>query len=101
MMGRPPKSPLSPSTPLFRFMTEVTERVRPPLERVADDLARTLELERLQKELVAGCELGRPSVRCGFVTLYEGDRKSTRLNSSHQIISYAVFCLKKKKTKFT
>ena len=55
-------------------MTEVTERVRPPLERVPDDLARTLELERLQKELVAACEQGRPSVRCGFVTSYEGLR---------------------------
>src|SRR5207244_5372888 len=33
--------------------------------------------------------------------LYEVDRKSTRLNSSHQIISYAVFCLKKKNTKHT
>src|SRR5438552_5920558 len=32
---------------------------------------------------------------------YSGDRKSTRLNSSHQIISYAVFCLKKKKTNAT
>src|SRR5258708_11001814 len=33
-----------------------------------------------------------------LVGLYKVDRKSTRLNSSHQIISYAVFCLKKKKT---
>src|SRR5207244_10990395 len=33
----------------------------------------------------------------GTVTLFAGDRKSTRLNSSHQIISYAVFCLQKKK----
>src|SRR5258708_16334992 len=32
-------------------------------------------------------------------SLFQGDRKSTRLNSSHQIISYAVFCLKKKKNK--
>src|SRR5258708_9530553 len=34
----------------------------------------------------------------GHQTANDGDRKSTRLNSSHQIISYAVFCLKKKKT---
>src|SRR5258708_27761716 len=34
-----------------------------------------------------------------LVTVTDPDRKSTRLNSSHQIISYAVFCLKKKKTK--
>jgi hypothetical protein len=55
-------------------MTEVTERVRPALAKVTDDQARTLELERLQNEIVAGCEQGRPSVRCGFVSLYEGLR---------------------------
>jgi hypothetical protein len=55
-------------------MTEVTERVRPVLAKVTDDHARTLELERLQNEIVAGCEQGRPGVRCGFVSLYEGLR---------------------------
>src|SRR5207244_13025072 len=37
------------------------------------------------------------AIRCARIALAGGDRKSTRLNSSHQIISYAVFCLKKKK----
>lgn len=55
-------------------MTEVTEQVRPALAKITDDRARTLELEKLQKELVAKCEQGRPSVRCGFVSLYEGVR---------------------------
>jgi hypothetical protein len=55
-------------------MTEVTERVRPTLAKVSDDRARTAELERLQKELVAACEQGRKGVRCGFVSLYEGLR---------------------------
>lgn len=55
-------------------MTEVSERVRPELEKVKDDKARTLQLEKLQKELVASCEQGRPSVRCGFVSLYAGLR---------------------------
>src|SRR5207244_10330311 len=44
-------------------------------------------------------ELGDLGYKFIFITLYAahaGDRKSTRLNSSHQIISYAVFCLKKK-----
>src|SRR2546422_5905614 len=36
---------------------------------------------------------------CGSVTVFPADRKSTRLNSSHGYISYAVFCLKKKKKK--
>ncbi|MES1186712.1 MAG: S46 family peptidase [Myxococcales bacterium] len=55
-------------------MTEVTERVRPELLKVTDDRSRTSTLERLQKEIVAGCEQGRPGVRCGFVSLYEGLR---------------------------
>jgi hypothetical protein len=55
-------------------MTEVTERVRPALAKVTDDRARTAELERLQKELVAACEQGRKGVRCGFVSLYDGLR---------------------------
>lgn len=55
-------------------MTEVTERVRPALAKISDDKARTLELERIQKEIVASCEQGRKGVRCGFVSLYEGLR---------------------------
>src|SRR5205814_2511759 len=47
------------------------------------------------------CGLARPETTCGFVhfprKMNEPDRKSTRLNSSHLGISYAVFCLKKKK----
>src|SRR5258708_33827841 len=38
-----------------------------------------------------------PTLRCATTRRWTGDRKSTRLNSSHQIISYAVFCLKKKR----
>src|SRR5258708_15166390 len=41
----------------------------------------------------------RPAVVVGICKITRTDRKSTRLNSSHQIISYAVFCLKKKKIK--
>src|SRR5258708_2263838 len=41
---------------------------------------------------------GAVAVRLGEADVLQTDRKSTRLNSSHQIISYAVFCLKKKKT---
>src|SRR5258708_20869589 len=44
--------------------------------------------------------IARGALRPGGAVV-EGDRKSTRLNSSHQIISYAVFCLKKKKTRAT
>jgi Peptidase S46 len=53
-------------------MTDVTAQVRPALAQVADDKARKLELEKLQKEHVARCEQGRKDVRCGFVSFYGG-----------------------------
>jgi len=55
-------------------MTEVTERIRPVLDKVQDDLARQLEFERLEKEIVASCEKARPGVRCGLVSMYAGLR---------------------------
>src|SRR5438552_5797300 len=74
MIRRPPRSTLFPYTTLFRSL------VAGRGERAADLLVRPVRRE---------VEAFR------FSTL---DRKSTRLNSSHQIISYAVFCLKKKKS---
>src|SRR5438552_11602841 len=71
MIRRPPRSTLFPYTTLFR--SRYSGAAAPALAR---DVLRTLEMHF-------------SSVR--------KDRKSTRLNSSHQIISYAVFCLKKKK----
>src|SRR5258708_27205667 len=82
MIRRPPRSTLFPYTTLFRSL-EAAEL--PSLSR----FAQTLGLAALV-EVHDGEELQR--ARPGQV-----DRKSTRLNSSHQIISYAVFCLKKKK----
>ncbi|HKO50200.1 MAG TPA: S46 family peptidase [Polyangiaceae bacterium] len=55
-------------------MTEVSERIRPVLERVTDPLARELEYERLEKEIVGGCESQRPAVRCSLVSMYGGLR---------------------------
>src|SRR2546422_7855712 len=55
-----------------------------------------LRVESGQVYYVKDLHLRRDAVR---ITLVEGDRKSTRLNSSHGYISYAVFCLKKKKQK--
>src|SRR3989442_3580665 len=81
MIRRPPRSTLFPYTTLFRSQ---------PLLRPRDaDAARAPEsrgLSRLRFELL---------VEHGAVAR-EADRKSTRLNSSHVRISYAVFCLKKK-----
>src|SRR5437762_6010537 len=45
-----------------------------------------------------GVDAGSQSASVAGASTHEGDRKSTRLNSSHRCISYAVFCLKKKKT---
>src|SRR5438067_2512977 len=73
MIRRPPRSTLFPYTTLFRsFLGE---------------LARARDAER------------RNVGRLAVLPVLAGDRKSTRLNSSHVSISYAVFCLKKKKTR--
>src|SRR5258708_26131378 len=79
MIRRPPRSTLFPYTTLFRSQVggeELrTEQVLPP------------GLASGQPQDVVDVEAVKKKTR---------DRKSTRLNSSHQIISYAVFCLKKK-----
>src|SRR5436309_9399869 len=89
MIRRPPRSPLFPYTTLFRsrWSTRTTPKVAParrganPARRAGD------RRERSRRP---------PGPRR---TAAGGDRKSTRLNSSHVKISYAVFCLKKKKKK--
>src|SRR5258708_26142181 len=91
MIRRPPRSTLFPYTTLFRsFLSR---------ELVAGLTGRR-SLKRDRNMLVPlSFHLGYHSVPFGNVMPGFGhvDRKSTRLNSSHQIISYAVFCLKKKK----
>src|SRR3712207_7209718 len=86
MIRRPPRSTLFPYTTLFRS----GERERARLAARADDAAGAGGERRQVLALAArrtARELGGEA----------GDRKSTRLNSSHANISYAVFCLKKKK----
>src|SRR5258708_15007423 len=80
MIRRPPRSTLFPYTTLFRSLF-----LREPDAGIGDR-------DRDLGEAVA--ERFGPGVQHHAAAL--GDRKSTRLNSSHQIISYAVFCLKKK-----
>src|SRR2546422_3382768 len=92
MIRRPPRSTLFPYTTLFR------SPVRP--ERFENVHHEPLVLLRLPQVAV---ERGVPLALPDPAKQYEGlvvnvDRKSTRLNSSHGYISYAVFCLKKKKT---
>src|SRR3712207_7560302 len=85
MIRRPPRSTLFPSTTLFRSLA-------PPRPLHAQHAAAALHQIQHRLELVLA-ELGaRPRER----PKQPEDRKSTRLNSSHANISYAVFCLKKK-----
>src|SRR3712207_7921250 len=96
MRRRPPRSTLFPYTPLFR--SHVAGAYLPP-----DIFARYHRLKGNAVLVVSGSDChGTPitleAERRG-ITPQEVDRKSTRLNSSHANISYAVFCLKKKKYK--
>src|SRR3712207_6897762 len=87
MIRRPPRSTLFPYTTLFRSQ-DVTERVR--AERTRELLVR--ELHHRVKNTLATVQ----SIAAVTLRQVQADRKSTRLNSSHANISYAVFCLKKK-----
>src|SRR5258707_10939733 len=84
MIRRPPRSTLFPYTTLFRSRDESRQKRTPSRGGAAST-----------KGEVALPQVGHPDVvqRLGPT---RGDRKSTRLNSSHANISYAVFCLKKK-----
>src|SRR5256885_7628763 len=75
MIRRPPRSTLFPYTTLFRSLCQRPDGHGKPL----------------------ACEQRRIGGRSDHVSHQRRDRKSTRLNSSHLVISYAVFCLKKKK----
>src|SRR2546427_5339744 len=99
MIRRPPRSTLFPYTTLFRSRLDADDRcahlrgigdhqrpqiVVPAIDEEDDEERRHVGLRQRQQD--------RPEEA-------HGDRKSTRLNSSHSQISYAVFCLKKKKKK--
>src|SRR5687768_17912064 len=84
MIRRPPRSTLFPYTTLFRSRNEL-----PP---IAVPLGTIFERSKKKKSRASVENSNKRRPTCG-------DRKSTRLNSSHGYISYAVFCLKKKKKK--
>src|SRR3712207_8736447 len=91
MIRRPPRSTLFPYTTLFRSEGG----------HFAERCQLFVIIALGESILVTGTTFGEiepsaPAV-CAFVVAFLGDRKSTRLNSSHANISYAVFCLKKKK----
>src|SRR2546426_3919404 len=70
---------------------------RPPPEEPGRDQRHTNQEDRLKNEFPERCGLAKRQGDRGHEPEAQQDRKSTRLNSSHLVISYAVFCLKKKK----
>src|SRR3712207_8355331 len=101
MIRRPPRSTLFPYTTLFRSDLELVLRVAQVVHEVARDL-RPLEHhagEDLAPRVDDRVVLPLVELHGAVIGVDHGldrDRKSTRLNSSHANISYAVFCLKKK-----
>src|SRR5688572_32093023 len=83
MIRRPPRSTLFPYTTLFRSSGKLTKLCS------VEDVAHPEQHRALNHREILVCRVG--------VRRHGVDRKSTRLNSSHSQISYAVFCLKKKK----
>src|SRR3712207_7008451 len=95
MIRRPPRSTLFPYTTLFRSL-DLMAGGRSAEETVEALISSDNDREHRQLGVVdAG---GRAATFTGSECYEWADRKSTRLNSSHANISYAVFCLKKKKT---
>src|SRR2546427_9377693 len=108
MIRRPPRSTLFPYTTLFRSVGHVDIQVVLPAALVHRDALED-QVVVIARRDGAGLEDGVLDAVLGHAALdqrdlhvhparhLDGDRKSTRLNSSHSQISYAVFCLKKKK----
>src|SRR5436190_14594889 len=101
MIRRPPRSTLFPYTTLFRsdgwvcFGSANFDALSLRLNREVDLASSDTEFsERFKREVF---ETDFAKCRELHEAVIVGDRKSTRLNSSHTVISYAVFCLKKKK----
>src|SRR3712207_7468752 len=102
MIRRPPRSTLFPYTTLFRSLEG---QVPPKPERANDEGVVAVVLEHIaatDTRLPLAIALSFAAIAFLFIWVVRVgrrlDRKSTRLNSSHANISYAVFCLKKKNT---
>src|SRR5256886_7483363 len=97
MIRRPPRSTLFPYTTLFRSSD------RPAAAPLLTGMVCHVDARRVGRWVRSLAKLARQNTAPGQAALLrmdvhqEEDRKSTRLNSSHSQISYAVFCLKKKK----
>src|SRR5690242_21043075 len=95
MIRRPPRSTLFPYTTLFRSRIPIRQSaIAVGLPQMASRKPHENGLKAKQRK-----HLGRFRQHQLWFPILLQDRKSTRLNSSHMSISYAVFCLKKKKKK--
>src|SRR3712207_8504660 len=102
MIRRPPRSTLFPYTTLFR-----SKRAHRCFAQTKYSFSKFIDVcKRLRIQLFEFCMQGKeafalhvPVTTSQLLVMYV-DRKSTRLNSSHANISYAVFCLKKKKNNY-
>src|SRR5688572_31387773 len=96
MLLQLPRSTLFPYTTLFRSY------IKADPERLAAHQARARAIQKKGRKWLAEFKMSHGCLDCGYKTHFSAlqidhkDRKSTRLNSSHSQISYAVFCLKKK-----
>src|SRR2546427_2319361 len=109
MIRRPPRSTLFPYTTLFRSRGKQLQSLMHRIERVIGRQVPRVGLSATLGDMRLAADFLRPgqgtsvalveskSSHSELRVLVKGDRKSTRLNSSHSQISYAVFCLKKKK----
>src|SRR5256885_4783716 len=100
MIRRPPRSTLFPYTTLFRSLEVSIRKDRP--RRIANP--RVSDISNVdERDRVFDPDDERAIYNAGNRLWHSdsSDRKSTRLNSSHLVISYAVFCLKKKKKYYT
>src|SRR3712207_7322360 len=95
MIRRPPRSTLFPYTTLFRSL--VDEAGRPQRIDKAFSWEAPLAAHGMMHMVISNAAAGDPYPIDTLLLYMAKDRKSTRLNSSHANISYAVFCLKKKK----
>src|SRR3989442_8405402 len=99
MIRRPPRSTLFPYTTLFRSI-----QLCEPVGEFVNDQVSTVNFLYCHEDEAAGLKTGRRMAdyfNYLATQLISVDRKSTRLNSSHVRISYAVFCLKKKKIRMS
>src|SRR5438477_2181255 len=100
MRRRPPSSTLFPYTTLFRSLVESPDEIEKVSYLVQGRVApffEALEIGMAEKTVARSIAIAYNTTQEHVLSLYATlDRKSTRLNSSHMSISYAVFCLKKK-----